>query len=87
MRSVRRPRKNPIDLNMAFEARKRIYRINKRVYDHPFCQRKCGLKYNSNFERTERIDPADDEENVFLESNEMVRRRYEDRHQADRAFI
>ena len=86
MRSVRRPRKNPIDLNMAFEARKRIYHINKRVYDYQFCQRKCGLQYIGNYDRPEPSDTDDDDEEI-LEMNELARKRYEDRHQADRAFI
>ena len=84
MRSVRRPRKNPIDLNMAFEARKRIYQINKRVYDYPFCPRKCALQYSGSFERAEAADEA---ENQLLEMNENTRRRYEDRHQADRSVV
>ena len=87
MRSVRRPQRNPIDLNMAFESRKRIYKINKRVFDYHICPRKCALQYNSQFDRTEQIDPADDEENLLAEMNENSRRRYEDRHQSDKNFI
>ena len=87
MRSVRRPRKNPIDLNMAFEARKRIYQINKRVYDYPFCPRKCALQYTGTFERGEASEAADEAENQLLEMNENTRRRYEDRHQADRSVV
>lgn len=87
MRSVRRPRKNPIDLNMAFEARKRIYQINKRVYDYPFCPRKCALQYSGSFERAEVLEAADDAENQLLEMNENTRRRYESRHQADRNVV
>ena len=86
MRSVRRPRKNPIDLNMAFEARKRIYHINKRVYDYPFCQRKCGLQYVGNYDRVDPSD-SDSDDDELLEMNELARKRYENRHQADRAFI
>lgn len=86
MRSVRRPKKNPIDLNMAFEARKRIYHINKRVYDYHICPRKCGLKYLGNYDR---VDPSDDDDddNQLVEMNEIARRRYEDRHQADKSFV
>jgi hypothetical protein len=87
MRSVRRPQKNPIDLNMTFESRKRIYQINKRVYDYQICPRRCGLQYNSQFDRPQHIDPADDDENLLVDMSEISRRRYEDRHQADKAFI
>lgn len=87
MKSVRRPRKNIIDLNMAFEARKRIYRINKHVFDQPSCHKKCSLKFNSAFDRAEFKDPADDEEIGLIELNEIARRRYEDRHQADKSFV
>lgn len=87
MRSVRRPQKNPIDLNITFESRKRIYQINKRVYDYQLCRRKCGLQYDSQFERTQQIDPADDDDNLLVEMSDTTRRRYEDRHQADKNFI
>jgi len=87
MRSVRRPQKNPIDLNMIFESRKRIYQINKRVYDYQLCQRKCSLQHNSQFERTQKIDPADDDENLLVEMSDNTRRRYENRHQADKHFV
>jgi hypothetical protein len=87
MRSVRRPQKNPIDLNVIFESRKRIYQINKRVYDYQLCQRKCSLRHNSQFDREEKIDPADDDQNLLVEMSETTRRRYEDRHQADKNFV
>jgi hypothetical protein len=87
MRSVRRPQKNPIDLNIAFESRKRIYQINKRVYDYKICPRKCGLQHNPQFDRLQKIDPADDEDNLLVEMTQSTRQRYEDRHQADKKFI
>ncbi|CAF4690631.1 unnamed protein product, partial [Rotaria sp. Silwood2] len=87
MRSVRRPQKNPIDLNMTFESRKRIYQINKRMHGYQLCHRKCALQYNSRFDRSEKIDAADDDENFLIEMNENTRRRYEDRHQSDKAFV
>ncbi|CAF3296278.1 unnamed protein product [Rotaria socialis] len=87
MRSVRRPQKNPIDLNMTFESRKRIYQINKRVYNYQLCHRKCALQYNARFDRQEPTNPADDEENLLIEMSETNRRRYEDRHQSDKVFI
>lgn len=87
MRSVRRPQKNPIDLNITFESRKRIYQINKRVYDYQLCRRQCGLQFDSHFDRVQKIDPADDDENLLVEMSETTRRRYEDRHQADKNFI
>ena len=87
MRSVRRPQKNPIDLNIIFESRKRIYQINKRVYNYHICPRKCGLQYNTQFDRPQLIDPADDDDNLLLEMDETTRRRYEDRHQSDKNFL
>jgi hypothetical protein len=87
MRSVRRPQKNPIDLNIIFESRKRIYQINKRVYDYQLCHRKCGLQYNSQFDRPQQIDPADDEDNLLVEMDDTTRKRYEDRHQSDKNFL
>lgn len=87
MRSVRRAQKNPIDLNITFESRKRIYQINKRVYDYRICPRKCNLQYKSQFDRTQPIEPADDDDNLLLEMSDTTRRRYEDRHQADKNFI
>ncbi|CAF0984996.1 unnamed protein product [Rotaria sordida] len=87
MRSVRRPQKNPIDLNMTFESRKRIYQINKRMYGYQLCHRKCALQYNSQFDRPQQIDATDDDENLLIEMNENTRRRYEDRHQSDKAFV
>ncbi|CAF2057094.1 unnamed protein product [Rotaria magnacalcarata] len=72
---------------MTFESRKRIYQINKRVYNYQLCHRKCALQYNARFDRQEPTDPADDEENLLAEINETNRRRYEDRHQSDKAFI
>ncbi|CAF0839024.1 unnamed protein product [Rotaria sp. Silwood1] len=87
MRSVRRPQKNPIDLNMTFESRKRIYQINKRMCGYQLCHRKCALQYNSRFDRPQQIDAADDDENLLIEMNEITRRRYEDRHQSDKAFV
>jgi hypothetical protein len=87
MRSVRRPQKNPIDLNIIFESRKRIYQINKRVYNYHICPRKCGLQYNTQFDRPQLKDPADDEDNLLVEMDETTRRRYEDRHQSDKNFL
>lgn len=87
MRSVRRPLRNPIDLNMTFESRKRIYQINKRMFGYQLCHRKCALQYNAQFDRPQKSDPADDDENLLIEMNDVNRRRYEDRHQADRAFV
>jgi hypothetical protein len=87
MRSIRRPQKNPIDLNITFESRKRIYQINKSVYEYRICPRKCGLQYNSRFDRPQIIDPVDDEDNLLVEMSETTRRRYEDRHQADKNFL
>jgi hypothetical protein len=69
MRSVRRPRKNPSDLNLLFETRKRIYQINKRALDHQSHQRKCGLQYNIQFNRAQQIDLNIQEQNVPLDSN------------------
>ena len=87
MRSVRRPLKNPIDLNITFESRKRIYQINKRVSEYRICTRKCNLQRSTRFDREETIDPIDDEDNLLVEMSETTRRRYEDRHQADKNFI
>lgn len=87
MRSVRRPQKNPIDLNMAFESRKRIYQINKRVFNYQLCHRKCALQYNARYDRPEPIDPADDDENIILEMSETTRKRYEDRYPPSKTFV
>jgi len=88
MRSVRRPQKNPIDLNITFESRKRIYQINKRVLQHHICPRKCGLQFNSQFDRIEQVDLADDDvENFLNDLSDTHRQRYEDRHQADKTFV
>lgn len=87
MRSVRRPQKNPIDSNITFESRKRIYQINKRIQQHQICPRKCALQFNSQFERQEQIDPIDDEENLLIDISEKTRQIYEDRHQADKNFV
>ena len=87
MRSVRRAQKNPIDLNITFESRKRIYQINKRVYDYRICPRKCNLQYKPQFDRAQPVEPADDDENLLLAMSDTTRRRYEDRHQADKNFI
>ncbi|CAF0880890.1 unnamed protein product [Didymodactylos carnosus] len=75
MRSVRRPRKNPTDLNMLYEARKRIYHINKRAYEYNLCQRKCGLQYNNHFDKT---TDDENEEEIDVERDRL---RNEDRHQ------
>ena len=87
MRSVRRSQKNPIDLNITFESRKRIYQINRRVYDYRICPRKCNLQYKSQFDHTQSTDPADDDDNLLVEMSDTTRRRYEDRHQADKNFL
>ncbi|CAF3554901.1 unnamed protein product [Adineta steineri] len=43
MRSVRRPQRDPADLNLIFEVRKRIYQTNKRSYEKQLYHRRCGL--------------------------------------------
>lgn len=87
MRSVRRAQKNPIDLNITFESRKRIYQINRRVYDYRICPRKCNLQHKTQFDHTQPTDPADDDDNLLVEMSDTTRRRYEDRHQADKNFL
>lgn len=87
MRSVRRAQKNPIDLNITFESRKRIYQINRRVYEYRICPRKCNLQYKSQFDHIQSIDPADDDDNLLVEMSDTTRQRYEDRHQADKNFL
>jgi hypothetical protein len=56
MRSVRRPRKSPSDLNLVFETRKRIYQINKQALDHHLCQRKFKLPINIHFDLSKQTD-------------------------------
>jgi hypothetical protein len=51
MRSVRRPRKSPFELNLLFETRKQIYQINKRTLDVQLYQRKCRLRQNIQLNR------------------------------------
>ena len=69
MRSVRRPKKNPSDMNMIFEARKRICQINKHALDVQVKQRKAGFSYNPSTDRsvTQRSEPSADSSS----SNEM----------------
>jgi hypothetical protein len=59
MRSVRRPRKDPSDLNLIFETRKRIYQINKRALDYHPCQRKYKLQANIQLKQIESVNLVD----------------------------
>jgi hypothetical protein len=69
MRSVRRPRQNPSDLNLLFETRKRIYQINKRALDFQGCSRKFGLQ-NIQIDRLKQIDSPSHEETSPIEIND-----------------
>jgi hypothetical protein len=64
MRSVRRPRQSPWELNLLFETRKRIYQINKRALDHQLAQRKLKLLSNIQFDLPKQIDSTNEIENV-----------------------
>ena len=79
MRSVRRPRKNPTELNILFETRKRIYQINKRALDYQLYQRKCQLQPNLQFNQPKQIDPVKPVENVPENIN--------DKHESERIII
>lgn len=74
MRSVRRPRKNPTDLNLLFETRKRICQINKQALDHHVCQRQWKLQTNIQqfdlLKRTESMDHVRNISNDGENSNE-----------------
>jgi hypothetical protein len=56
MRSVRRPRKDPIDVNVLFEGRKRIYDMKKRARESHPCSRQYRIQSNSNGDRCQQVD-------------------------------
>ncbi|CAF2882507.1 unnamed protein product [Rotaria sp. Silwood2] len=80
MRSVRRPRKNPSDLNLLFETRKRIYQINRRALDHELDQRKRGLQKPIQFDQLKQIDLTKYKENLLVNVNENTETPSNDKH-------
>ena len=71
MRSVRRPRKNPSDLNLLFETRKRIYQINRRALSFHSCTRKFNLPLNIQYDKLKQIEPTNThEENSPIDNTE-----------------
>jgi len=79
MRSVRRPRKNPSDLNLLFETRKRIYQINRRALDYQLYQRKCQLQPNIQFNRSKQIDSIKHLENLPDTTGENLQKELDDK--------
>lgn len=71
MRSVRRPRKNPTDLNLLFETRKRICQINKQALDHQVCQRQWRLQTNLLMDHVRNL-PNDTNENTQKQQDNTI---------------
>ncbi|CAF1128927.1 unnamed protein product [Rotaria sp. Silwood1] len=80
MRSVRRPRKDPSDLNLLFETRKRIYEINRRALDYELNQKKRGLRKPIQFDRLKQIDTIHHKENSLVNMNENIEESFDDKH-------
>ncbi|CAF1153301.1 unnamed protein product [Rotaria sordida] len=80
MRSVRRPRKNPSDLNLLFETRKRIYQINRRALDYELDQRKRRLQKSIQFDQLKQIDSTNHTENLSINVNENAEKSFDDKH-------
>jgi hypothetical protein len=84
MRSVRRPRKNPFEVNLLFETRKRIYQINKRTLDYQLFQRKRQLQQNIQFYR---FKPRDHTEELLEKVDENIPKQDENKQQSDTIII
>lgn len=60
MRSVRRTKKDPTELNLIFETRKRVCEINRRATNIRFCEKKYHIPQKKFlFEQFKPIDPAE----------------------------
>ena len=71
MRSVRRPRKNPSELNQVYETRKRIYQINKRAINSQIHQKNYKLQKNIQFNQQKQMNSTV-YENLLVKANENV---------------
>lgn len=69
MRSVRRPKKSPGDVHMIYEARKKIYQINRHALELQTSQRKAGFTYTISTDRSHHAEtmPEDPASNQAIE--------------------
>jgi len=81
IRSVRRPRRNPAELNLLFETRKRIYQINKSALETQLNERKTRLQPHFQFER---LKPNDSVGGVVENIIENIQKQTEQINQPDR---
>lgn len=65
MRSVRRAKKSPTDVNMIYEARKRVYQINRRALDVQMSQRKAGFVYELPTDRSIPMEINENDEQIL----------------------